>query len=151
MPDTARPSRRAVLTAATAGAGFLTFPALVERTLAGVPAILKPLPPQWFVDYGSNAEMRWDSVDPRRYLTTPERQFVRHHTATPRIDPATYQLEIFGDGLGVPRTRDQAVTLSYADLRRLSATRMTTVHECAGNGRSFFATQQGHAATGTQW
>jgi DMSO/TMAO reductase YedYZ molybdopterin-dependent catalytic subunit len=151
MPAVARPSRRAVLTAATAGVGFLTFPSLVERALAGAPAILKPLPPQWFVDYGTNAEMRWDSVDPRRYLTSPERQFVRNHTATPRIDPATYQLEIFGDGLGVPRTHDQAIALSYDDLRRLPSTRMTTVHECTGNGRSFFATQQGNAASGTQW
>ena len=24
--------------------------------------ILKPLPPEWFVSYGTNAEMRWDSV-----------------------------------------------------------------------------------------
>lgn len=151
MPVPPRPSRRAVLTAATAGTGFLTFPALVERALAGAPAILKPLPPEWFVDYGTNAETRWESVEPRRYLTGAERLFVRDHTATPRIDRATYELQIFGDGLALPRTPDQPVVLSYADIRRLPATRMTTVHECAGNGRSFFATQQGRAGTGTQW
>ena len=51
----------------------------------------------------------------------------------------------------MPRSPDQALTLTYADLRRLPATRITSVHECTGNGRSFFATQQGQAATGTQW
>lgn len=148
-----RPSRRGLLTAATAGAGLLALPAeaLTQRASAGAPAILKPLPPEWFVDYGSNAEMRWDSVDPHRYLTSPARLFVRNHTATPSIDPATYRLEVFGDGLAAPRSRDQAVSLSYADLRRLPATRITSVHECTGNGRSFFATQQGQAASGTQW
>ncbi len=152
-PGVLRPSRRGLLAAATAGAGLLALPAeaLTQRASAGAPAILKPLPPEWFVDYGTNAEMRWDSVDPRRYLTSPDRLFVRNHTATPLIDPATYQLEIFGDGLAVPRSADQALTLTYADLRRLPATRITSVHECTGNGRSFFATQQGQAATGTQW
>jgi DMSO/TMAO reductase YedYZ molybdopterin-dependent catalytic subunit len=95
--------------------------------------------------------MRWDSVNPYRALTSPERLFVRDHTATPVIDPAAYELKIFGDGLASPLTSDEAVTLSYADLRRLPATRMVSVHECTGNGRSFFASQQGQAATGTQW
>jgi len=151
MPDALRATRRGVLAAATAGAGFLTFPAWVERALAAAPSILKPLPPQWFVDYGTNAEMRWDSVDPHRYLTAPSRLFVRNHTATPRLDAATYRLQIFGDGLAVPRDADAPVTLSYADLRAMRATRVTAIHECTGNGRSFFGTQQGRAATGTQW
>jgi DMSO/TMAO reductase YedYZ molybdopterin-dependent catalytic subunit len=141
------------LAAAAAGAGLLALPAeaLTQRASAGAPSILKPLPPEWFVDYGSNAEMRWESVSSRRYLTSPERLFVRNHTVTPRIDPTAYGLEIFGDGLATARPQAQAVTLSYADLRRLPATRMTTVHECTGNGRSFFASQQGQAASGTQW
>lgn len=148
-----RPSRRGLLAAATAGAGLLALPAeaLTQRASAGAPYIVKPLPPEWFIDYGTNAEMRWDSVNPRRHLTSQDRLFVRDHTATPQIDRTTYQLEIFGDGLARPRTSDQPITLSYADLRRLPATRMTTVHECTGNGRSFFSTQQGQAAAGTQW
>ncbi len=148
-----RPTRRGLLTAATAGAGLLALPAdaLTQRASAGAPAIVKPLPPEWFVDYGTNAEMRWDSVDPRRYLTSPERLFVRDHTATPLVDRTAYRLRIFGDGLARQRTVDDAVALSYAELRRMPSTRMTTVHECTGNGRSFFGTQQGQAATGTQW
>jgi hypothetical protein len=95
--------------------------------------------------------MRWDSVDPHVHLTSPDRLFVRDHVATPTISAATYQLRIFGDGLAHPRTADRAVTLSYADLRAMPVTRMTTIHECTGNGRSSFASQQGKAATGTQW
>jgi len=147
------PTRRGLLAAATAGAGLLALPAeaLTQRASAGAPAILKPLPAEWFIDYGTNAEMRWDSVDPHRYLTSPARLFVRDHTATPHLDPTTYRLEIFGDGLATPRSADRAVSLSYADLRRMPTTRLTSVHECTGNGRSFFASQQAQPAAGTQW
>src|SRR5689334_9531526 len=104
QPAVPRPSRRGLLTAAAAGAGLMALPAeaLTQRATAGAPNILKPLPPEWFVDFGTNAEMRWDSVDPRRYLTTQDRLFVRDHTATPTIDRTTYRLEIFGDGLSRP-------------------------------------------------
>ncbi len=50
--------------------------------------ILKPLPERYFTVYGTNAEMRWDSVDPDRHLTPQPRLFVRNHTRTPRIDRA---------------------------------------------------------------
>ncbi len=119
--------------------------------MAGAPYIQKPLPPEWFYDYGTNAEMRWDCVSPQTYLTSPERLFVRDHTATPTIDATSYRLRVFGDGLAQGRTPDQALSLSYDDLRALPATRLTTVHECTGNGRSFFAGQQGQTVTGTAW
>ena len=142
-----------LLTAAATGVGLLALPAeaLTQRASAGAPFILKPLPPQQFIDFGTNAEMRWDSVDRRQRLTTPERLFVRDHVATPTIDASTYQLQVFGDGLAKPRAGADPVTLSYADLRAMPVTRMTTIHECTGNGRSFFATQQGRAAAGTPW
>jgi DMSO/TMAO reductase YedYZ molybdopterin-dependent catalytic subunit len=150
-PPAPRPTRRGLLAAAAAGTGLLAVPELAQRAWAGAPFISKPLPPEWFVDFGTNAEMRWDSVSPRHYLTTQDRLFVRDHVATPSIDASTYRLRIFGDGLRQPRTTDQALSLSYADLRRMPATRLTTVHECTGNGRSFFGTQQGTPAAGTQW
>jgi DMSO/TMAO reductase YedYZ molybdopterin-dependent catalytic subunit len=148
-----RPSRRSLLAGAAAGAGLLALPAeaLTQRASAGAPYIRKPLPPSWFYDYGSNAEMRWDSVSTQQYLTPQPRLFVRNHTATPTVDVSTYRLRIFGDGLATPRSSDAAVTLSYGDLRSLPVTRLTTVHECTGNGRSFFGTQQGTPASGTQW
>ncbi len=121
------------------------------RALAGAPAILKALPPDLFVDFGTNAEMRWDAVDPRRYLTPASRLFVRNHTATPVLDRDRYELRIFGDGLAGGRSAAEPLRFSLRDLKRLPTTRLTAVHECTGNGRSFFATQQGRAASGTAW
>jgi DMSO/TMAO reductase YedYZ molybdopterin-dependent catalytic subunit len=145
--------RRTLLRSAAVLGGALATGALapVGSALAGAPAILKPLPADWFLDYGSNAEMRWDSVSPRDYLTSPARLFVRNHTATPTIDASTYTLRVHGDGLRRPRTADDPVELRLADLRRLPRTRLVATHECTGNGRSFFATQQGTPASGTAW
>ncbi|WP_395696266.1 sulfite oxidase [Nocardioides sp.] len=145
--------RRTLLKSAAVLGGALATGALAPlgRALAGAPAILKPLPPAWFVDYGTNAEMRWDSVDPRDYLTSPARLFVRDHTSTPTIDASTYALRVYGDGLRRPRTADGALTLSLRDLRRLPRTTLVATHECTGNGRSLFGTQQGIPAAGTQW
>lgn len=44
------------------------------------------LPPQSFIDYGTNAEMRWDAVPGLGYFIPNERFFVRDHTSTPLID-----------------------------------------------------------------
>ncbi len=149
-------SRRSLLkagaaagTAVGAVAPVVTGPAL--PSYAGAPAILKPLPPEWFTDFGTNAETRWDSVDPKRFLTEQARLFVRNHTVTPTIDRDTWRLRVFGTGLSEPRAEADALSLSYADLRQLPVTRVTASHECTGNGRSFFASQQGTPASGTAW
>ena len=113
--------------------------------------IRKPLRPEQFVHHDTNAEMRWDSVDPAAALTTQERLFVRSHTSTPTIDPATYLLRVFGDGLAHPLAADDALTFGLDDLRSLGVETCTGVFECTGNGRSFFDTQQGQPAPGTQW
>lgn len=146
-------SRRTLLQTAAVLGGALATGALapISRALAGAPAILKPLPTSWFVDFGTNAEMRWDSVRPRTYLTSPARLFVRNHTVTPTIDAATYALEVYGDGLRRPRTADAPKRLTLGDLRRLPRTTLVATHECTGNGRSFFETQQGTPASGTKW
>jgi DMSO/TMAO reductase YedYZ molybdopterin-dependent catalytic subunit len=139
-------SRRTVLGAGAAGVGAALLDPLARPAYAATDGpILKPLPPAWFIDYGTNAEMRWDSVDPHRHLTPQSRLFVRDHTRTPRIDPHTYRLAVLGDGLH--RHRE----LSLHDLGKLPRTHLTTAHECTGNGRSFFGTQQGTPASGTQW
>ena len=107
--------------------------------------IVKPLPPEWFVPFGTNAEMRWDAVD-FGHVTPNERFFVRNHTSTPVIDASTWRLQVFGDGL-----RGGGISLGYEELRRLPSRTITAAIECAGNGRSFFASQQATPATGTQW
>ncbi|KAA1423452.1 sulfite oxidase [Mumia zhuanghuii] len=143
----------ALVAARTLGSTAAAAPVLPAPPVAPVATgpILKALPPEWFITHGTNAEMRWDSVDPRRYLTAPERLFVRNHTTTPTIDPATYTLRVHGDGLADPRTPDRAHVLTYRDLLRLPSRTVTTVLECTGNGRSFFASQQGTPASGTPW
>ncbi len=61
--------------------------------------IQKPLPPEWFDLFSTNAEMRWDAVPGLGYEIPAERFFVRNHTATPAIDAATWRLRLFGSGL----------------------------------------------------
>src|SRR5690242_189399 len=128
-PATVDLTRRSLLAVGLAATAAGPVIAGARPAVAGAPAIQKPLPPSWFVDYGTNAEMRWDSVDPGRYLTPQSRLFVRNHTRTPTIDPAGYRLRVFGDGLAESRE------LSLADLKRLPRTRRLSVHECTGNGR----------------
>ena len=99
-------SRRQILKLAAAGvpvaAGLGRFGAPAWAQTAG--PIVKPLPPEWFTPFGTNAEMRWDAAAGVPYLIPNERFFVRNHTATPIIDPATYRLQVFGSGLRRPRT-----------------------------------------------
>src|SRR4051812_6749025 len=132
MDVTSRATTRRTLLRSAAVVGALATHALMPlgRALAGAPAILKPLPADWFIDYGTNAELRWDSVDPCRYLTPQARLFVRNHTAPPTIDASTYALHLYGDGLRRPRTADDPVVLTLAELRRLPRTTLVTTHEC---------------------
>ena len=108
--------------------------------------IVKALPDEWFVKLGTNAEMRWDALQGLGYAIPNERFFVRNHTATPSIDVASWRLRVFGTGL-----KGDGVTLTYDELRRLPSRELTAFIECAGNGRSFFGTQQSTPASGSQW
>src|SRR4051812_40222497 len=144
-------TRRSVMGMSVAGGALAAATRFAPAAQAAYPAILKPTPADQFYDYGTNAELRWDSVDPDQYLTDQARLFVRNHTATPVIDRSTWRLRVFGDGLQSPRAESDALSLSYDDLRRLPRTTLESVHECTGNGRSFFAAQQGTPAAGTAW
>ena len=153
--DRGRLSRRQLLALGAAavpvlaGAGRMSWPA---RAGAQVPGpIVKPLPPEWFIPRGTNAEMRWDALRGQGYAVPNARFFVRNHTATPAIDPLAWRLRVFGSGLRGSPGRDDAVTFSLRDLLRLPSRRTTAFVECAGNGRSHFATQQGTPAAGTAW
>ncbi len=144
-------TRRSVMGASLAGGTLAAATRFAPAAHAAYPAILKPTPADQFYDYGTNAEMRWDSVDPERYLTDQARLFVRNHTSTPTIERSSWRLRVFGDGLSTPRAEGAALSLSYDDLRRLPRTTLESVHECTGNGRSFFGSQQGTPAAGTAW
>ena len=129
------------------GAGPFARPlaALAQQQPTG--PIVKPLPPEWFIPIGTNAEMRWEAMRDQSHLTPSERFFVRNHTSTPLIDPQAWRLRIFGTGL----RHEEGIELSLRDLRRLPSQTRTAFIECAGNGRSFFASQQGTPASGSQW
>ncbi|XVV17328.1 sulfite oxidase [Actinoplanes sp. CA-131856] len=113
---------------------------------AGAGPIVKPLPAELFKVFGTNAETRWSALKDVGYHVPVDRFFVRNHTSTPLIDSATWALEIFGAGLrGGPRT------FSLADLLRLPSVTRSVAVECAGNGRGYFASQQGQTVAGTAW
>jgi DMSO/TMAO reductase YedYZ molybdopterin-dependent catalytic subunit len=76
---------------------------------------------------------------------------VRNHTSTPLVDRDTWRLRLFGTGLRGAPGRDAPIELSFADLVGLPAETYSAFLECAGNGRSFFAAQQGQTVTGTAW
>lgn len=120
--------------------------ATIPAPAAAAAPILKPLPPELFVVHGTNAETRWEALRETGYLVPVDRFFVRNHTLTPTIDANTWRLRLFGDGLAAG-----PVEFSLADLRRLPSRTLTAYVECAGNGRSFFTSQQGQAVSGTAW
>jgi DMSO/TMAO reductase YedYZ molybdopterin-dependent catalytic subunit len=134
-----------------AGAGRLVSAEKVRAATATSSPIVKPLPPEWFINYGSNAEMRWDAVSELGYLIPNERFFVRDHTSTPLIDAGTWSLNLWGDGLLGAPTESNPITISYEQLRQWPSVEIPAFVECAGNARSFFASQQGTPASGTQW
>lgn len=148
------PTRRGFLTAAAALGGAALAPASVWRATpaaARAPFILKPTPPECFTDFGTNAETLWSSVDPSAYRTPQSRLFVRNHTRTPELTRAGYALRVYGDGLAAARPEGEALALTLDDLQRLPHHEHTAVVECTGNGRRFFADQQGQTVAGTPW
>jgi DMSO/TMAO reductase YedYZ molybdopterin-dependent catalytic subunit len=140
-------SRRTLLAlTGAAGAASLASLPLARPAHAAEGPIVKPLPPELFKVFGTNAETRWSALKDVGYHVPVDRFFVRNHTSTPIIDAAAWALEVFGAGL-----RGGPAHFSLADLRRLpSVTRSVTV-ECAGNGRGYFTSQQGQTVSGTAW
>jgi DMSO/TMAO reductase YedYZ molybdopterin-dependent catalytic subunit len=113
--------------------------------------IVKPLPPELFTVYGTNAEMRWSAMRGQDYLVPVDRFFVRNHTSTPIIDADTWSLQLFGAGLHGAPTADSPVEIDLRRLRRMPSETVTAFVECAGNGRSYYTTQQGQTVAGTAW
>ena len=137
-------SRRRLLALLAAGGAALVLGRRVQAQQAP-PLVVKPTPPDLFVDFGSNKEMRWENMTGRGYVVPHELFFVRNHFRTPRIDPSTWRLKIEGTGVARP------LELSYDDILSLPDTSVRRYIECAGNGRSFFEAQYGTRAQGTQW
>ena len=133
---------------AAVGAAAVTGSVVAPAAAAADPGgpIVKPLPPELFTVFGSNAEMRWSALRDQGYLVPVDRFFVRNHTSTPIVDAETWRLSVTGAGL-----RGGPAEFTLAELRGLPSETVTATVECAGNGRSFFTTQQGQTVTGTAW
>ncbi|WP_037318694.1 sulfite oxidase [Amycolatopsis orientalis] len=145
------PRRRMLRLAAGGGLALTAFGTFPAGTASAAAPIVKPLPPEIFEVYGTNAETRWEALSGQGYLTPVDRFFVRNHTSTPLIDAVSWRLKLFGTGLRGAPTADRPVEFTYADLLRLPSETITCAIECAGNGRSFFTGQQGQAVSGTPW
>jgi DMSO/TMAO reductase YedYZ molybdopterin-dependent catalytic subunit len=143
-------SRRRLLTLLAATAAATALPAPRPAHAADTP-IVKPLPPEWFIQRGTNAETRWEALRGTGHHTPNELFFVRNHTATPVLDAADWRLRLWGDGLRGKPAEGRPVEFGYDDLRALPAVTRTAFVECAGNGRSHYTTQQQEAVSGTSW
>ncbi|WP_030168824.1 sulfite oxidase [Spirillospora albida] len=149
--------RRLMRSVAVAGGAAATAhliartPAEARARVAAAGPILKPLPPEWFIDHGTNAEMRWEAMRGQGTYVPNDRFFVRNHTRTPVIDARTWRLELFGTGLRGTPTAENPLRFTYGELLALPSVSVGAIVECAGNGRSFFGTQQGTPASGTPW
>ncbi|MCX4546295.1 sulfite oxidase [Streptomyces sp. NBC_01565] len=121
-------------------------PTTAHAAASAAPGIVKPIPEDRFTVRGTNAETNFAALSETGHHTPVSHFFVRNHTSTPQLDPPSWKLQIWGDGLtGAGRT------FTLADLKRLPAVTRSAFVECAGNGRSFFAGQHGHPVTGTAW
>ncbi|MFE5943224.1 sulfite oxidase [Streptomyces sp. NPDC056480] len=171
MPNSPAPARRSVLkvlaaapavsalgglataTTASAASGHALANAPARATAAGAavplaaPGIVKALPAEYFTVRGTNAEARFDGFGDTGRLTPVDRFFVRNHTTTPVLDAADWRLTLWGDGLH----GRNPVHFTYGQLRDLPSVTRTALIECAGNGRSLYASQQGQPVTGTAW
>ena len=86
----------------------------------------------------------WDttlSALGRSWLTRNDRFFVRSHFPMPRVDPATWRLEV----AGLVQT---PLSLSFADLGAFPPAEAVHTLECAGNGRGLYHLP---STSGTQW
>ena len=96
-------------------------------------------------DLAYNAEMRWEAMAGKGYLTPVGSFFVRNHAPTPTIDTAGWTLRVEGPGVERP------LELSYEELSDMPQVSLVRALECAGNGRAFFAEMQGRQPEGTPW
>jgi sulfane dehydrogenase subunit SoxC len=141
-------SRRRFLEIVTAGAGAAVIggasPRAVNAQSAG-DLVVKPTPPEFFNDLGSNREMRWEVMYSRGYVVPNELFFVRNHSRTARLDLAPWRLRVEGAGVSNPQD------FTYDEILAMPSVTVTRFVECAGNGRSFFEASYGKKAQGGQW
>jgi DMSO/TMAO reductase YedYZ molybdopterin-dependent catalytic subunit len=146
-------SRRRLVQLLAAGASAATVGLLplhkktnnAQAQTAKPSPIVKPTPPEFFVQNGSNLEMRWEALYNRGYLVPTAMFFVRNNNPTPKIDLATWQLKVEGSGVERPRS------FTYDEILSMPSISVIRAIECAGNGRNFFEKSHGKKIEGTPW
>lgn len=76
----------------------------------------------------------------QHYITPIEQFYVRSHHYEPKVDLATWKLDVGGQVAN-------PLSLTMDDLKKLPKVEVVAVAECAGNGRSFYAP----TVPGLQW
>jgi DMSO/TMAO reductase YedYZ molybdopterin-dependent catalytic subunit len=131
---------------AAAAAAAALVPSHSQLAARADQAIVKPAPPELFMRSGGNLEMRWEAMYQRGYLVPNELFFVRNNSpVVPRLDAATWRLQILGSGVSRPRS------FTYDEILAMPSTAVFRAIECAGNGRNFFQTSHGKKISGTPW
>ncbi len=81
---------------------------------------------------GGNFGMPLEFMEPDGGLIVPnDRFFLRSNGPVPELDPASWTIDIGGHV-------ERPISLSLADLAAMPSRRLTSVLECAGNGRTSF-------------
>jgi len=141
-------SRRRLLQMLTAGAGAAALGGVGARAVDAQTApelVIKPTPAEFFNDFGSNKEMRWEAMYSRGYVVPNELFFVRNHSRSVRLEAAPWRLRVEGSGVSKPRE------FTYDEILAMPSVTVSRFIECAGNGRSFFEGSYGKKAQGGQW
>jgi DMSO/TMAO reductase YedYZ molybdopterin-dependent catalytic subunit len=133
-----------------AAAGFGVGRATADEEVAAVTAT-GPRPAPVFAKaegptlkvFGTELGTPW--YDQSSQVTPHELFFVRNRYPSPKVDAATWKLEIKGDAIETP------LTISYDELRAMPSRAQPRVLECFGNGRTVNREQLGHDVEGGNW
>ena len=79
----------------------------------GISPIVKPLPPEWFVGLGTNAEMRWEAMRGEGYPS--QRALLR---AQPHLDAAHRPGDLAAAACSAAGCGGPPAASAYGDLRR---------------------------------
>lgn len=111
-----------------------------DRNLVVVPSADPYANDPWRVpEFSVSSQKPFNAEPPLEILangmvTPNEYFFVRNHLPVPQVDPASYVLEICGEGIKEP------IRLTLEDLKKFPKREVTAVIQCAGNRRSELTT-----------
>ena len=122
--------------------GGCEAPEVAEEPVESDPLFFKDTSP--FITHGNtNLESRIEDLG--GFITPNDQFFVRNNSRSIEVDLDSYVVEVTGDAIETP------MRLSYTDLQKMQSRAVYSYIECGGNQRSFFASEMGMPARGTQW